>query len=180
MTRVVAAALLTALALGALAAWLQRELPAPELAIAVSAPAQSVGVVPPVGARSPARKRVAPGAPKPTPAEEPLVSLDELLRIPAAEPSGPQSVDWKRAAKTSRAPPEKPARRFNVDYSRKKVLEEVAKQPERRQTDVGVSVRVDDADTLRLRGGVRVDETDRGELEPDREATPNVGVEVRF
>jgi hypothetical protein len=180
MTRVVAAALLTALALGALATWLQRELPAPEVAIAVAAPAQSVRVLPPVAARSQARRRVAPGAPKPAPVEEPLVSLDELLRIPQPEPSGPQSVEWQRAAKTSGAQPAAPPRRIHVDYSRKKVLEDAARQAERRQTDVGVTVRVDEADTVRLRGGVRVDETDRGEPEPDREATPNVGVEVRF
>lgn len=180
MRRVVAVALLTALAFAALATWLEEELPERELAIAVSAPAQSVGAVPPVVVRSPARTRAALGAPKPAPAEEPLVSLDELLRVPEAEPIGPQSVDWQRAAKTPQAQPAAPPRRFHVDYSRKKVLEDVAKQPERRQTDVGVTVRVDEADTVRLRGGVRVDETDRGEPEPDREATPNVGVEVRF
>ncbi len=179
MTRVVAAALLCALASAGLAIWLQRELVVPVVVVTASPPPPVSSAPPPAAVWAP--KRAAPARPKPAPEEEPLVSLVELLRIPPPEPSGPQSVEWEKLAKPSEAQPTAaPARRLRIDYSRKKVLEDAAKQPERRQTDVGVTVRVDEADTVRLRGSARVDETDRGEPEPDQEATPNVGVEVRF
>ena len=53
-------------------------------------------------------------------------------------------------------------------------------QPERRRTDVGVSVRVDEADRLRVRGGVRVNEREPTETEREADTTPELGVEVRF
>ena len=179
MRRVVGAALLTALACAGLAVWLQGELPPPvvparPLPGAVSAP-------PPATAPAPTVKRAPAPEPQAAPADAPLISLDELLRLPPP-PSGPESVEWagERPAQPSGGGATSRPRRLRIDYSRKRVLEDVPKQPERRQTDVGVTVRVDEADKVRLRGGVRVDETDRGEPEPDREATPNVGVEVRF
>jgi hypothetical protein len=58
-------------------------------------------------------------------------------------------------------------------------LEDVPTQANRERTDVGVAVRVDEADKVRVKSGVRVEEEKRSDpVSP--EATPTVGVEVRF
>jgi hypothetical protein len=137
---------------------------------------------------APGAKRVAPArppvsaAPPPAP-EDPYPSFDRLLELPPPAPAGPQSVEWAgqrgpAAAGESRDPAR---RRVRLDYSRKSLTEGVPMQPERRRTDVGVSVRVDESDRLRVRGGVRVEEREEaGEEEREADRTPTVGVEVRF
>jgi len=184
MARVVAAALLTALASALVAAWLSRELPpaaVPALApppvapVAVTAPAPVV-TQPPAPAKPRAAKK------KSAPVDEPLVSLEDLMRLPEPRATAHDSLDWPDE-KTVPSGAEAPARRkVHVDFSQKKILEDVPTQPKRRQTDVGVSVSVDEGDKVRLRGGVRVDEREgeRTEAERDRETTPSFGVEVRF
>jgi hypothetical protein len=196
LLRVTGAALATALATGVLAIWLgspQRE-PAPP---AVPAPVADVPGAPgeapapaPVGAPPPAtppperapaptaaRPRAPVALPEPPP-PEPLVTLDELMRLPrAAPPSEPERLDLAGEDAPDAEQERERARRFEVDYSRETLLRDVPTQPERNRTDVGVSVRVDEEDRLRLRGGVRVESK---EGEEEREASPSVGVEVRF
>jgi len=138
----------------------------------------------------PGAKRVAP-AERPVsalPPADPVPSLDQLLQLPPAEPAAPQSFEWA-GAREGPAPGERedPApgehrreRRIRVDYSREDLTEGVPMQAERRRTDVGVSVSVDESDRLRVRGGVRVDEREKSEEEREADRTPTVGVEVRF
>jgi hypothetical protein len=198
LARVVGAALATALASGVLAVWLGAPprhpvpppVPAP-IADVPPAPGEEpapapVGAPPPTAAPAPAapeprpraaaRPRTPVALPEPPP-EEPLVTLDELLRLPPPEPPGPQSLDLAEEDEAAAEAERERARRFELDYSRETLLRDVPTQPERRRTDVGVSVRVGEEDRLRVRGGVRV-ESKEGEEEP--ETSPSVGVEVRF
>jgi hypothetical protein len=193
---VIAAALATALAGGVLAIWLgaPRQEPAPP---PVPAPIADVPPAPgeepapaPVGAppppeppsepepapRAAARPRAPVALPEPPP--PPLVTLDELLRLPPpAPPSEPESLDVADEDAAEGEKERERSGRFRVDYSRETLLRDVPTQPERRRTDLGVSVRVDEEDRLRLRGGVRVESK---EGEEERESAPSVGVEVRF
>jgi hypothetical protein len=169
---------------------------APRDAAAVAAPPPSEAVEPapaPAAAElapSPPRLDVRPGAKRlapvqsrvsAAPPEDPYPSLDQLLQLPAPAPAGPQSIDWAGERETQPAPgdPRGP-RRLRLDYSRENLVEGVPMQPERRRTDVGVSVRVDESDRLRVRGGVRVEQRERSEEEREADETPTVGVEVRF
>jgi hypothetical protein len=178
---VVTAALATALAKGALASWLAppphpAPPPAPAPLAEVEPAPAPVSAPPPAEPLEPAALPRAPVAlPEPPPAE-PLVTLDDLLRLPPAAPS-PERLDL--ADDDAPAPGAERDRtgRIRVDYSRETLLRDVPTQPERRRTDLGVSVRVGEEDRLRLRGGVRVESK---EGEEEREASPSVGVEVRF
>jgi hypothetical protein len=159
-------------------------------AAATAAPAAAAVVEPGPGLDvAPGAKRVAPAKPRasaaPPPAPEDLwPSLDQLLRLPpGGAPEGPQSFEWAEergpAAEAARRDPAQ--RRLRLDWSRENLTEGVPNQPERRRTDVGVSVRVDEADRLRVRGGVRVEESEpAGEQEREEKRTPTVGVEMRF
>jgi len=205
--RVVSSALLVALASAVLAVWLDERAPeappapAPPVAVTPAAPAPlaaaepaapmpkpaappPVSAAPPPAARAPRAPVALPEparvsrTPAPAaPAEEPLVTLDQLLELPTRE-AAPEGFDW------ADEPPATPAaareRRVRVDFSRKQLHEVVPTQPERRRTDVGVSVPVDEAERLRVRGSVRIDEREGERDDPEREATPSVGVEVRF
>jgi hypothetical protein len=162
--------------------------PAPEPPPAVAAPPPSVEPAPPPaarlepapGARRVAKKRAPVSA---APAEPRGPSLDELLRLPAERTAGPESVEWARARDEVEAESSQAAgpRRLRIDYSRENVTEGVPMQPERSRTEVGVSVRVDEGDRVRVRGGVRVDERSaEAEAEPEADRTPTLGVEVRF
>jgi hypothetical protein len=163
--------------------------PAPGPPPAVAAPPPSAERAPPPAA---ARFEPAPGARRVTkkrapasaaPAEPHAPSLDELLRLPGPLPAGPESIDWAGARDEVEAESSQAAgpRRLRVDYSRENMTEGVPMQPERSRTEVGVSVRVDDADRVRVRGGVRVDERRAdAEAEPETDRTPTLGVEVRF
>jgi hypothetical protein len=196
--RVVAAALATALGSGALAIWLASP-PRHPVPPAVPAPIADVPPAPgeepapaPVGAAPPpAPPAPAPAAPRPRatakvrapvalpepPPREPIVELEELLRLPPPEPPGPQSLDLAGEQDAATEAERERARRIQLDYSRETLLRDVPTQPERRRTDVGVSMRVGEEDRLRVRGGVRVESK---EGEEESETSPNVGVEVRF
>jgi hypothetical protein len=195
---VAAAALATALASGVLAIWLgspQRQPVPPPVPAPIADAPPALGEEPapaPVGAPPPAAPPETAPAPAPRaaawprapvalpepPPAEPLVTLDQLLRLPEAAPSAePESLDLADDDAPATEDERERARRFQVDYSRETLLRDVPTQPERRRTDVGVSVRVDEEDRLRLRGGVRVESK---EGEEESEASPSVGVEVRF
>ena len=190
MRRVLGAALLAACAWALVAIWLERPIvtPPPTVVAPPSAlPEPAPPAEPPAAAPSPVHRPAAARAPaarepvsvQPEP-DEPLVSLEDLLRVPRALPSGPQSVeDPHDRPGAPAAGPRRPGR-LRLEYSRETLLDDVPTQPKRRRTDLGVSVRVDEADRLRVRGGVRVDESERSEAERESEATPTVGVEVRF
>lgn len=184
MTRVVAAAFLTALALAALAVWLAPRVPE---GVVASVSATESAVADPsaaaVGARS---LRVAPamaseaevGAAAPA---ELAVPLSDLLRMPASAPPAPsEGVGWAEnrpaAAEVEKTQPG----RVRIDYSKEKMLDDVPTQDNRQRTDVGVAVRVDSSDKMRVKGGVRVDERQPTAAERTSETTPTVGVEVRF
>jgi hypothetical protein len=197
--------LLAGLAVAGLGLWLRgREVARPPAAPSGAAPVArpAAGEAPPAEVPSPAvaaepgpgldvapgAKRVAPArspvsaAPPPVP-EDAYPSLDRLLQLPPAAPAGPQSVEWagERGPATPGESQDPSRTRFRVDYSRRSLTEGAPMQPERRRTDVGVSVRVDEADRLRVRGGVRVEEREAaGEEEGEADRTPTVGVEVRF
>lgn len=193
--------LLAALAVAGLGLWLRgregaRPEPAaaaPELPAALEAPSAAPPPAP-VAAEPPPGLEVAPGAKRLAPAkppvsaqpassrEHPYPSLDQLLQLPPPAPSGPQSVEWagEREAVEAGGSQAPARRRVRLDYSRENLTEDVPMQPERRRTDVGVSVRVDESDRLRVRGGVRVEEREQTEEEREAERTPTVGVEVRF
>jgi hypothetical protein len=194
--------LLAALAVAGLGGWLhgrERARPqsgaaAPQLPVATdatpAAPRPAAAAEPEAGLEvAPGAKRVAPAkpplsaAPPPQPPpEDPYPSLDQLLQLPAPAPSGPQSVEWagEREAVESGGSQAPARRRVRVEYSRENLTEDVPMQPERRRTDVGVSVRVDETDRLRVRGGVRVEEREETDEEREADRTPTVGVEVRF
>jgi hypothetical protein len=143
----------------------------------------SAGEAPPV-ARLVPRTAPAPEDPEPTAATpEPAVPpLDALLRVRPPGPPASDQVEWagqKPASERAAAATRKP-KRLRVDYSKQKLLEDVPTQDKRQRTDVGVAVRVDESDKLRLKGGVRVDERKSTQAERDSNATPTVGVEVRF
>jgi hypothetical protein len=193
---VVAAALGTALAGGVLAIWLasppRHPVPPPVPAPIPDVPAAPgeepapapVGAPPPPAAapapapppRAAARPRAPVALPEPPP-EEPIVTLDDLLRLPPPAPPGAEGLDLPGEETPATEAGRERAGRVQVDYSRETLLRDVPTQPERRRTDLGVSVRVDEEDRLRVRGGVRV-ESQEGEEE--RETSPSVGVEVRF
>ena len=183
---------LAALVVAALGLWLGGRAsapPAPELAPAVAvaptsaeppAPPAAARLEPERGARRVVRKRAPVSA---APAEPQAPGLDELLRLPAPLPAGPESVEWAGAREEVEAESSQAAgpRRVRVNYSRENVTEAVPMQPEQNRTEVGVSVRVDEADRVRVRGGVRVDERRaEAKAEPETDRTPTVGVEVRF
>jgi hypothetical protein len=188
---------LAALVVAGLGLWLAGRADAPPPAVAATAgerPAprtEPAAAAPPPGPGlevAPGAKRVAPAQPRvsaaPAPApESPFPALDRLLQLPPAElPEGPQSVGWAGERAPAEPPPKASApRRLRLDWARENLTQGVPNQPERRRTDVGVSVRVDEADRLRLRGGVRVEEREpSGEEEREEKRTPTVGVEVRF
>jgi hypothetical protein len=186
LKRVLGAALLASCGWALVAIWLERPIVAPPPAPAASAPSEPEPAPPPApppaapapaAARPPAAHEPVSVQPEP---DEPLVSLDDLLRVPSAVPSGPQSAEEPRDRRG--APPPEPRRpgRLRLEYSRETLLDDVPTEPKRRRTDLGVSVRVDEADRLRVRGGLRVDESERSEAERESEATPTLGVEVRF
>jgi len=118
---------------------------------------------------------------EPPPAAELVApSLEALMRVPGVPPREGQDVGW--AGKRSSSGPTQTTRkpRARIDYSREKLTEGVPLQDERRRTDVGVSVPMDEKERLRVKGGVRVDERDGADAETESEATPTVGVEVKF
>jgi hypothetical protein len=190
LKQVLAAALLASCGWALVAIWLERPVVAPPPTAVAPAPTlpepapppepppavPSPVLLPPAAGTSAVRE---PVSVRPEP-DEPLVSLDDLLRVPSALPSGPQSVEDPRDR--TGAPPSEQRRpgRLRLEYSRETLLDDVPTEPKRRRTDLGVSVRVDEADRLRVRGGVRVDESERFEAERESEATPTLGVEVRF
>jgi hypothetical protein len=194
--------LLAALAVAGLGLWLHGREGAPSQSAAAAAPlplATDATLAAPRPAAAaepgaglevvPGAKRVAPvhppvsaAPPARPPPETPYPSLDQLLQLPAPLPSGPQSVEWagEREAVESGASQAPARRRVRVEYSRENLTADVPMQPERRRTDVGVSVRVDDSDRLRVRGGLRVEEREETDEEREADRTPTVGVEVRF
>jgi hypothetical protein len=115
-------------------------------------------------------------------AEAPHIALDQLLRLPAAAPTpvGPQSLDRATSKPTaSTEEPKKPGR-LQMNVSSEEPLAAAPRPRDWRRSEAGVTVRVDEADRLRLRGGVRVDERAEAETKREVEASPSVGVEVRF
>jgi hypothetical protein len=187
LKRVLGAALLVSCGWALVAIWLERPAVTTPSAPAPLAPEPAPPLEPPPAAPSPIPRPAAPRAPatrepvsvQPEP-DEPLVSLEDLLRVRSPVPSGPQSVeDARDRPGAATAEPKRPGR-LRLEYSRETLLDDVSTEPKRRRTDLGVSVRVDEADRLRVRGGVRVDESERSEAERESEATPTLGVEVRF
>jgi hypothetical protein len=106
------------------------------------------------------------------------VRLEDLLRLPAT-PAGPQSREPPLAAPPAAA--EAPARqRIRIDFSRDEPLAGAPLPRPWTRTEAGVSVPVDEAERIRVRGGVRVDARGAEEEAREVEATPSLGLELRF
>jgi hypothetical protein len=139
---------------------------------------RSVAEAAPSAAEPPPAEAAAPG-----PGDEPAAAeppMEALLKVPPRAPAPGNEVEWAGKRKTDEKgeAPRKPGAR--IEYSRENVTEGAPMQDERRRTDVGVSVPVGEAERVRVKGGVRVDEREGTESEREVDKTPTVGVELKF
>jgi len=169
---------------------------APEAPLEPPADAPATAFAPP----APASRTAVPSEAAPAPSEPPAlarreaaaeapatVPLEDLLRLPAIDPTTPQGLEVDRNPHL-RVPPDEvasqAARPSLRDRVRVEHREERVGRPGPAERTVGQTdthVRVPVKDSVELRGGVRV-ESERagdGDLE-DVGASPNVGVDVRF
>ena len=180
MRRLFAAGLFAALAGVAAVLWYDHRAAAPPTAPdALATPAEDrhpdVSIrVSPVRAR---RKIPLPAQAAPPPAA--YVSLDQLLRVPA-QPAGPQSDAPVEAPSRSEAGDAETERRVRIDFSSNEPLADAPIPREWRRSEAALTVQVDEADRVRMRGGVRVDERGEGQASRDVETTPSLGLEFRF
>ncbi len=187
MKRLLAAGLLAVLGAISAALWLQSEphappapQPAPPPPAVIEAPPESQHPeVSPTRQQTRPRRQTPQREPRPPP-PSPYVSLDQLLRLPKPPAAAPQSDAMSEVPSRDEAGDAPVRRRVRIDFSSREPLAEAPLPREWRRSEAGVTVRVDEADRLRLRGGVLVDERGEDEASREVEATPSFGLEFRF
>jgi hypothetical protein len=194
-TAVVGAALLLAgVGLAALRALAPGEAPGPQSDLAtptqpalddVLAPAP--GGAAPVAASGAARERATP-APARTPAQQASVPLEKLLGVEQSRT--PSGLDAQRVLREAAAAPARSvepagkgglADKLRVQHRSESLPETAPREGKVSQTDLEVALPVGASDSLRLRGGVRLDQAEQGP-EGTREihSAPTIGIEKRF
>jgi hypothetical protein len=144
------------------------------------------GAAAPLAAGGAARVRATP-APAQTPLRQAPVPLEKLLGV---EPSGtPTGLDAQSVLREAQSPPpgagpaakDGLADRLRLQHRSESLPATAPRNGKVSQTDLEVALPVGASDSLRLRGGVRVDQAEQGpdgtrEIHP----TPTVGIEKRF